>query len=55
MIPKKDPNDTDIAKWRPVSLLSKDYKIITKAFTKRLLPTLDEIILQNSQRLPQIG
>ena len=39
MIPKKDPNDTDIAKWRPISLLCVDYKIITKALTNRLLPT----------------
>ena len=44
MIPKKDPNDTDIAKWRPISLLCVDYKIITKTLTNRLLPTLDEII-----------
>ena len=44
MIPKKDPNDTDIAKWRPISLLCVDYKIITKVLTNRLLPTLDEII-----------
>ena len=46
MIPKKDPNDTDIAtKWRPISLLCADYKIIAKALTNKLLPTLEEIIL----------
>ena len=44
MIPKKDPNDPDIAKWRPISLLCVDYKMITKAVTNRLLPTLEEII-----------
>ena len=44
MIPKKDPNDADIAKWRLISLLGVEYKIITKALTNRLLPTLDEII-----------
>ena len=44
MIPKKDPNDTDIAKWRPISLLCVDYKIITKALANRLLQTLEEII-----------
>ena len=44
MIPKKDTNDTDIAKWRPISLLCVDYKILTKLLTNRLLPTLDEII-----------
>ena len=36
MILKKDPNDTDIAKWRPISLLCVDCKIITKALTNRL-------------------
>ena len=44
MIPKNDPNDMDIAKWRPILLLCVDYKIITKVLTNRLLPTLDEII-----------
>ena len=44
MIPKKDPNDADIAKWRTISLLCLDYKIITKALINRLLPTLEEII-----------
>ena len=44
MIPKKDPNDTDITKSRPISLLCIDYKIITKTLTNRLLPTLQEII-----------
>ena len=53
MIPKKDPNDTDIAKWRPISLLGVDYKIITKALTNRLLPTLDEIIsIEQSAAVP---
>ena len=44
MIPSKDLNKTDIAKWRPISLLCVDYKIITKTLTNRLLPTLQEII-----------
>ena len=53
MIPKKDPNDTDIAKWRPISLLCVDYKIITKVLTNRLLPTLDEIIsIEQSAAVP---
>ena len=37
MFPKKDTNDTHIAKWRPISLLCGDYKIITKALTNQLL------------------
>ena len=53
MIRKKDPNDTDIAKWRPISLLCVDYKIITEALTTRLLPTLDEIIsIEQSAAVP---
>ena len=53
MIPKKDANDTDIAKWRPISLLCVDYKIITKALTNRLLPTLEEIIsIEQSTAVP---
>ena len=53
MIPKKDPNDTDIAKWRPILLLCVDYKIITKTLTNRLLPTLEEIIsIEQSAAVP---
>ena len=44
MIPKKDPNDPDIKKWRPISLLCVDHKIITKTATNRLLPRLHKII-----------
>ena len=44
MIPKKDPNDPDIKKWRPISLLCVDHKIITKTVTNRLLPRLHKII-----------
>ena len=53
MIPKKDPHDVDTAKWRPISLLCVDYKIITKALTNRLLPTLEEIIsIEQSAAVP---
>ena len=53
MSPKTDANDTDIAKWRPMSLFCVDYKIITKALTNRLLPTLDEIIsIEQSAAVP---
>ena len=44
LIPKTTPQETNIAKWRPISLLCVDYKIITKTITNRLLPTLNEII-----------
>ena len=44
LIPNTTPEETNIAKWRPISLLCVDYKIITKTITNRLLPTLNEII-----------
>ena len=43
MNPKKDPNDTDIAKWKPIKRFCIDNKIIN-AFTNRRLPILDEVI-----------
>ena len=53
MIPKKDPNDTGIAKWGPISLLCIDYKVITKVLANRLLPTLDEVIpIEQSAAVP---
>ena len=43
---------TDITKWRPISLYV-DYKIIMKALTNRLLPTLEEIIsIEQSAAVP---
>ena len=38
LIPKTTPEETNIAKWRPISLLCVDYKIITKTITNILLP-----------------
>ena len=44
LIPKITPDETNTAKWRPISLLCVDYKTITKTITNSLLPTLNEII-----------
>ena len=44
LILKTTPDKPNIAKWRPMSLLCVDYKIITKAITNRLLPMLNEIV-----------
>ena len=53
LIPKTTPEETNIAKWRPISLLCVDYKIITKTITNILLPTLNEIIsLEPSAAVP---
>ena len=44
LIPKTTPEETNTAKWRPISLLCVDFKIITKIITNRLLLMLSEII-----------
>ena len=44
LIPKTTREETNIAKWRPISLFCVHYKIITKTITNRLLPTLNESI-----------
>ena len=38
---------SNLANWRPISLLCVDYKIITKALAKRMVPALGEIIHPN--------
>ena len=54
LIPKTTPKETNIAKWRPISLLCVDYKIIPKTITNRLLLTLSEIIsLEQSAEVPR--
>ena len=53
LIPKTTPEETNIAKWRPISLLCVHYKIITKTITNWLLPTLNKIISsQQSAAVP---
>ena len=44
LILKTTPEETKVAKWRPISLLCVDYKIITKTITNILVETLSEII-----------
>ena len=44
LIPKKDKDSTDLKSWRPLSILSTDYKIIAKVLSNRLKPVLSEII-----------
>ena len=54
LISKTTPEETNIAKRIPASLLCVDYKIITKTITNRLLPTLSEII-SSEQSAPVPG
>ena len=44
VMPKTTGEEKITTKWRPISLLCINYKIITKTITTRLLPTLNEII-----------
>ena len=47
LIPKKDKDKTYLKKWRPISLLNNDYKIVTKALVLRLEKVLPTIISPN--------
>ena len=44
LIPKKDKDPRYLANWRPVSLLTTDYKILTKALAQRLQKVIHKII-----------
>ena len=43
LLPKNDKNE-NLKKWRPISLLCSDYKILTKNLSNRLKPTLKHAI-----------
>ena len=44
LIPKKDKDRLFIRNWRPISLLTTDYKILTKCLAKRILKVIDKLI-----------
>ena len=43
LIPKNDEKEL-LKNWRPISLLTADYKILTKILSNRLKPTLQKTI-----------
>ena len=47
LIPKKDRDLRYLKSWRPVSLLSTDYKILAKALTNRLQKVIGNLISQD--------
>lgn len=40
----KKGDDTNLAYWRPISLLNVDYKILTKILNAKIAPTLTKIL-----------
>lgn len=44
LIPKRDRDQLKIENWRPITLLTCDYKILAKAFANKMRPALEEII-----------
>ena len=47
LIPKKDKVRTILKNWRPISLLTVDYKLIAKCLAKRLEKVLPKIVSQS--------
>ena len=44
LIPKKDKNRQILKNWRPISLLTVDYKILAKSLANRLKKVIDKLI-----------
>ena len=51
LIPKPDKDNLLIDNWRPITLLTIDYKIMSLAFANRLKTGLDNIVAEPSQAL----
>lgn len=49
LIPKDEDDRTNMKKYRPISLLNTDYKIITKILTNRLKPHMDKLVHRDQQ------
>ena len=50
LISKDDTNLTTLSNWRPVTLLSVDYKILAKIIAKRIEPVLPKLIHSDQTR-----
>ena len=49
LLPKDLANRTEVSKYRPVSLLNADYKIISKILTSRLQPVMHKLVHEDQQ------
>lgn len=47
LIPKKGGDLLELGNWRPITLLNTDFKIFSKALSKRIQPCMKEIINEN--------
>ena len=49
LLPKDLDNRTEVSKYRPVSLLNADYKIISKILTSRIQPVMHKLVHEDEQ------
>ena len=49
LIPKDNPDKTQLKNYRPISLLNVDYKIISKTITNKLRPHMPKLIHEHQQ------
>ena len=49
LLPKDLDNRTEVSKYRPVSLLNADYKIISKILTSRIQPVMHKLVHEDQQ------
>lgn len=47
LIPKKDGDRLELGNWRPITLLNNDFKIFSKALSKRIQPCMNKIISED--------
>ena len=49
LLPKDENDKSRVGKYRPISLLNTDYKIISKILTPRLAPHMETLIHEDQQ------
>ena len=47
LVPKKDKDRLSLKNWRPIALLTTDYKIIAKCLALRIIKVIDKLISQD--------
>ena len=49
LLPKDENNRTEVSKYRPVSLLNRDYKVLSKMLTSRLQKVMHKLVHKDQQ------